>query len=187
MHEPFLEPILRSFRVRRVLPYVRRHDHCHLLDIGCGWEARFLKAVEPHISKGVGVDFKAPNISTQKIQTQSVTLEDSLPFADESFNVVSMLAVLEHLDQPEAILREIHRVLCVGGELVLTVPSNAAKPVLEFLAFRIGIVNPEEIADHKAYYNKDSLARILDLTGFTVIKHAYFQLGMNNFCVAKKS
>lgn len=146
-----------------------------------------LQAVEPHIAKGVGVDFKAPELFTPKIHTQCLTLNDSLPFADGSFDLVTMLAVLEHLEQPKAILREIYRILDTGGELVLTVPSKLAKPVLEFLAFRVGVVSRTEIADHKAYYNRSSLVHILASTGFTVREHSYFQLGMNNFCVAGRA
>jgi len=185
MREPLLEPLLRSQRIRRVLPYIRRHANCRLLDIGCGWEAKFLLAVEPYIASGVGVDFKAPELNDGKLRAIRLTLEDRLPFADNSFDLVTMLAVLEHLAQPEAILREIHRVLAPGGELVLTVPSKVAKPVLEFLAFRLGIVSREEIADHKTYYDRESLVSLMKLTGFKVTKHRYFQLGMNNFCVAK--
>jgi 2-polyprenyl-3-methyl-5-hydroxy-6-metoxy-1,4-benzoquinol methylase len=96
-----------------------------------------------------------------------------------------MLAVLEHLERPEAILRQIHRVLRPDGQLVLTVPSKAAQPILEFLAFRLGVVNRAEIADHKAYYDRISLARILGESGFKVLEHHYFQLWMNNFCVAE--
>jgi len=141
MREPCLEPFLRTLRIRRVLPCIRRHANCRLLDIGCGWEARFLRAVEPYIASGTGVDFKAPEVNTEKLRTVRLTLADRLPLADSSFDVVTMLAVLEHLAQPDAILREIYRVLAPGGELVLTVPSKAAKPVLEFLAFRLGISN----------------------------------------------
>jgi len=184
MREPLLEPLLRSLRIRRVLPCIRRHANCRLLDIGCGWEARFLRSVEPYIASGTGVDFKAPELNTGKLRAIRLTLEDRLPFADNSFDLVTMLAVLEHLVQPEAILREIHRVLVPGGELVLTVPTKAARPVLEFLAFRLGIVNREEIADHKTYYDRESLVALMKLTGFTVMEHRYFQFRMNNFCVA---
>lgn len=184
MREPILEPVLRAMRIRRVLPFIRRHANCRLLDIGCGWEARFLRAVEPYIASGVGVDFKAPELAEGKIRTERLTLTDRLPFADSSFDLVTMLAVLEHLAQPEAILTEIRRVLSPGGELVLTVPSKAARPILEFLAFRLGLVNPDEIADHKTYYDRAGLYSIFGKTGFTVTEHRYFQLGMNNFCVA---
>lgn len=186
MKEPILEPLLRKMRIRRVLPCIRKHRHCRMLDLGCGWEARFLRSVEPFIETGVGIDFKAPLLNEGKIRTECLTIMDRLPFAEASFNLVTMLAVLEHLEQPEAILREIHRVLAPGGQLVLTVPSKAARPVLEFLAFRLGIVSRAEIMDHKAYYDRDSLRQLLQLTGFTLRSHRYFQLGMNNFCVAER-
>jgi ubiquinone/menaquinone biosynthesis C-methylase UbiE len=185
MKEPILEPLLRKMRIRRVLPYIRAYPNCRLLDIGCGWEARFLRQVEPYIAVGVGLDFKAPEMVEGEIRTERLTLTDRLPYADASFDLVTMLAVLEHLDQPEAILREIHRVLVPGGQLVLTVPSKAARPVLEFLAFRLGVVSRAEIADHKAYYDHQTLLTLLAGSGFNIVIHRYFQVGMNNFCVAE--
>lgn len=184
MREPVLEPLLRSLRIRRVLPFIQRHENCRLLDVGCGWEARFLREVEPYIASGAGVDFKAPKLVEGKLSTERLTLQGYLPYTDNSFDIVTMLAVLEHLTHPQTILEEIHRVLVPGGELLLTVPSKAARPVLEFLAFRLGVVSREEIADHKAYYDRTSLTKLLEMTGFRVLKHRYFQLGMNNFCVA---
>lgn len=187
MREPFLEPILRSLRIRRVLPYIRNHQHCRLLDIGCGWEARLLKEIEPYIAAEVGIDTKVPIFIKGKLRTERLILKDCLPHPDKSFEIVTMLAVLEHLEQPEAILREIHRILTPGGQLVLTVPSKSARPVLEFLVFRIGMISSTEIADHKTYYDRDSLTRVLESAGFVLLKHQYFQLGMNNFCVASTS
>ncbi|PLX82185.1 MAG: class I SAM-dependent methyltransferase [Desulfuromonas sp.] len=184
MREAFLEPLLRSLRIRRVLPYVRRHESCRLLDIGCGWDAKFLREMEPYIASGVGVDFKAPKLVHGKIRTERLMISDSLPYADDSFDLVTMLAVLEHLERPAAILQEIRRIMKPGGELVVTVPSKAAQPVLEFLAFRLGVVSKEEIADHKAYFDRRSLTRLLSDAGYEVRVHRYFQLGMNNFCVA---
>jgi ubiquinone/menaquinone biosynthesis C-methylase UbiE len=201
MNEPFLEPILRRMRIAKVLPVLNRinsalllqNSHStgsliRLLDVGCGWEARFLKSVEPYIASGIGIDFKAPNLETAKLKTTTVTLDDKLPFEDNSFDVVSLMAVLEHLEKPLDILKEIHRVLRkeggVGGVLVGTVPSKAAKPVLEFLSYKLGIVNEAEIRDHKQYFNKKDLAEIFAEAGFGKMEHKYFQFGMNNFFVA---
>lgn len=184
MEEPFLEPVLRKLRLRRVLPYIRKHKGCRLLDIGCGWDARFLKSVEPYILSGIGIDFKAPDLNEGKIRAQRHNLECSLPFADASFDVVTMLAVLEHLTHPAEILEDICRVLTPSGCVILTVPSKAAKPVLEFLAFKLGVVSRAEIADHKTYYDYQSLVRLMKTTGFSIEFHEYFQLGMNNFCLA---
>ncbi len=187
MKEALFEPLLRRMRLSRVLPTIRQHPDCRLLDIGCGWEARLLHAVEPHVREAVGIDFKAPAIETPKLRTMAMTLEEKLPFEDASFDVVTLLAVLEHLSHPRAMLEEIARVLKKGGQLVLTVPSHAAKPVLEFLAYKVHLVSEAEIRDHKCYYDRRSLFAILEGTGLEVDRHAYFQLGMNNFLCATKA
>lgn len=185
MKEPILEPLLRKLRIKRILPFLKQFSECKLLDVGCGWEARLLKQAEPYIASGIGIDFKAPEIKTDKITTISTTLNNTLPFPDNHFNVCTLMAVLEHLENPLAILQEIYRVLQKDGILIGTVPSKAAKPVLEFLSYKLNIVNPDEIRDHKQYFDKKSLVKILTEAGFTNIKHNYFQLGMNNFFKAK--
>jgi 2-polyprenyl-3-methyl-5-hydroxy-6-metoxy-1,4-benzoquinol methylase len=98
-----------------------------------------------------------------------------------------MLAVLEHLSYPRAIVAEICRVLKPGGRLLLTVPSKAAKPVLEFLTYRLGLVSEAEIRDHKCYYTKRSLSELISPTGLKIEAHHYFQLGMNNLLIARKN
>ncbi len=44
------------------------------------------------------------------------------PFEDNSFELVEIFHVLEHLDKPFAIMREIHRILAPGGTLHVKVP-----------------------------------------------------------------
>jgi len=188
MREPILESFLRAQRLKRVLPYIKSYENCVLLDIGCGWEARLLREVEPYIQQGIGVDFKAPNILTDKIQTISATLEESLPFNNETFDLITLLAVLEHLDHPLSILKECARLLKPGGAILLTVPSKRAKPVLEFLAYRLGLVSADEIRDHKRYFNREDLFILLGgVDSLSIKRHQYFQLGLNNHLVAVKN
>lgn len=181
MKEPILEPLLRKMRLNQVLPHLRKYPNCRLLDIGCGWGAKLLRAVEPYIASGIGVDFKAPTIKSEKIQTLSLTLQDKLPFEDASFDFITMLAVMEHLENDEAILKECARLLGPGGGLLITVPSWYAKPVLEFLSYKLNLINPDEIRDHKRYYNKEELVFLIErVHGLILQEHTYFQWRFNN-------
>ncbi|AEM21046.1 Methyltransferase type 11 [Brachyspira intermedia PWS/A] len=186
MKETILDVFLRKYRINMVKSTIIKYNDCKLLDIGCGWEARFLQSIENYISYGVGVDFKPPELKTDKLETIKLTLENKLPFEDSSFDVVTMLAVLEHLTYADEILKEINRVLKKDGRLIITVPSKIAKPILEFMAYNLKIIDRLEIEDHKKYYNKKDILESAELSNFTVEKHKYFQLGCNNFAILKK-
>jgi len=56
----------------------------------------------------------------------AVGLGEALPLHDRSTHVVTLLDVIEHLDDPVATLREAHRVLVDDGVLVITVPAHEA-------------------------------------------------------------
>lgn len=111
----------------------------------------------------------------------------SLPFENESFEVVCMLAVIEHLNYPLLMLKEIKRVLVKNGILLLTAPSHAAKPVLEFLSYKLHLIDEAEIKDHKRYYNKADLEDCTNKAGLLMETHKYFQFGFNNFAKIRKN
>lgn len=186
MKEPFLEPVLRKLRIRKVLSTIRHYPDCRLLDVGCGWDYRLLKTIEPYIKSGIGIDFKVQESESEKIKTIQMFMSGTLPFAAESFDVITLLAVLEHLSNPLGMVKEIERILKKNGRLVMTVPSKAAQPVLEFLSYRLKIVSADEIRGHKKYYDYNDLEKLFSQTGMIMEHHRYFQMGMNNFCIIKK-
>jgi ubiquinone/menaquinone biosynthesis C-methylase UbiE len=183
--EPFLEPLLRWMRLRRVIHQIPKNSV--VLDVGCGRVAAFLRAISPQIKQGIGVDFKVENTQFSNIKTTKIVLDNHLPFEDSTVDVVTMLAVLEHIENERQILKEIYRVLVPGGKLIITVPSVWSQPVLEFLSYKLKIVSEAEIRDHKRYYNREKLKNVLvDITGFQEFHHQYFQFWMNNFCTVVK-
>ena len=181
MKEPILESLLRKLRIKQVLPYVSKYKNANMLDIGCGWEAKLLKNLEPYILKGTGIDFKTAAINSKKIKTITSVIGKKLPFKNNTFDFITLLAVLEHLDYPTEILNECARVLRPGGSILITVPSWYAKPVLEFLAYKLKIVSADEIIDHKRYYNRDDLFNLFKkIKDLKIEEHKYFQWKFNN-------
>ena len=184
MKEEFLEPYLRRLRIKKIERFIEKSDD--VLDIGCGREALFLKTISDKINSGIGIDFKAEEFNEVNLEVRKLSFTDTLEFKDNTFDKVFMLAVLEHLQHPYDLLKEVHRVLRDDGNLVMTVPSNLARPVLEFLSYRLNIVSRAEIMDHKKYYNRQSLKRLANSTGFFMSYHDYFEFFMNNITVFKK-
>jgi predicted SAM-dependent methyltransferase len=96
-----------------------------------------------------------------------------------------MLAVLEHLDHPQAIINECYRILKPGGILLITVPSPLNKYPLEMLS-KIGIVQQKMIDQHKNYFTHQGLQDLFDKAGFSSVSVEAFQLGLNTFARAIK-
>jgi ubiquinone/menaquinone biosynthesis C-methylase UbiE len=151
MKEPILEPILRRFRLAKVLKHIP--PNVVLLDIGCGTKAAFLRYISPRIQKGFGINFKIDPFEPGNLRVSQLRFSNRLLFPDCTFDMGTMLAVLNHIENESAILKEVHRVLVLGGKLVLTVPSVWAQPVLEFWTYRLKIVSEAETRDHQRYYS----------------------------------
>jgi len=189
INEPLLEPLLRRARLSRVLKYLSMYPNCELLDMGCGKSATLLRMVEAYISRGVGIDRHSTLGLTGKLTTFSWDLETKIPLNNSSFDLITMLAVMEHIENDKAILEECKRLLKPGGGLLITVPSWQAKPLLEFLSRSLGLVSTEEIDDHKRYYSKQELAELFcTMPEFINYEHSYFEWRFNNlvFCQVQK-
>lgn len=111
--------VLRLERLTR--PLRPRGEAVRLLDFGCGWGS-FLEVALSFGFDGVGVDRAAPRIEGAKVPVFA-SLDDLGP--REPFHAVTLFEVLEHLDEPAAMLRELARHLMPGGILVLETPDCA--------------------------------------------------------------
>lgn len=90
-----------------------------ILDNGCGngFMARFLKEEEV-----VGLDVSQEMVVLAKKRYSQVFQGDSqnLPFEDSSFKTVINRGVLHHLEDPQKAIKEVSRVLALGGEAVFS-------------------------------------------------------------------
>lgn len=86
--ESFVDKLLRKMRLARVLPSIKLFKNPRLLDIGCGFEAKLLQEIEDYIAKGVGIDYKAPEIHTDKIQTFSYIFESKYELGLETSQAI---------------------------------------------------------------------------------------------------
>ena len=161
-----------------------------IIDLGSGYNGYFLSNIIdrfPDLEKAIGVDLSVNSkLDIRKITLISGNLNEKLPFADKTFDIVFSTAVLEHLENYDLALKEMYRILNDGGRLFLTTPDPSAKPVLEFLSYKLGLIEEHEIRDHKKYFSRKELRSLFAELGFHGIRVMPFQLGLNTIAVCKK-
>jgi SAM-dependent methyltransferase len=174
--------------IRRYLP--KRND-LQVLELGCGYRAAQLIALEPRLKRGIGVDFHiAPELqSLERYTFHEGAIEEILPrLASETLDVVMLISVLEHLAEPQFAIQSAWRLLKPSGLLLINVPTWLGKRFLEFSAFRLGLSPKIEMDDHKMYYGKRDLWPLLVRAGFkpSQIRTKYHKFGLNLFATARK-
>jgi len=114
-------------------------DGSRVLDVACGPGILCRKIKQRHPSAQVtGVDF-SPYMITQNqaldaalgIDYRSMDIRTDLPAIGQTFDVVTMCEILEHLDDPEAVVAGVFTLLRTGGTFILTCPHDDCIPDAE--------------------------------------------------------
>jgi SAM-dependent methyltransferase len=148
--------------IRRYVP--ARADH-RILDIGCG-SGLMLNALE-QIGETNGMDMSDEAIGfSREIFSGMVKkgfLPDNIPYENERYSLVTVLDVIEHVDDDRAALEAIRAKMVLGGQAIITVPACM------FLWSEHDVLN-----EHKRRYTRNELREKLIEAGFTVEKISYF-------------
>ena len=180
----WFDRFLRNWRIRKAIPHLAKAGR--LLDIGCG-DGTLLRLLSGGGFLGVGID---PRLTEPQavpgVQFVRGSFPDDLP-AREPFEVITMLAVLEHVpeDTKSAWASACHRLLNDDGRVVLTVPSPRVDAILAMLRF-FHLADGTALEEHHGF-NPGEVTPLFELAGFRLATHKTFQLGLNNLFVFTKN
>jgi len=106
--------------------FLKRHAQVNrVLELGCGSGSNliFLNHINPHLELH-GVDIQDSDGLPAFVCFRQLDLETgSLPYENDSFDLILMVHVLEHLHNPLTLAPEINRVLKCGGHLYIEAPN----------------------------------------------------------------
>jgi SAM-dependent methyltransferase len=129
-----------------------------ILDVGCGTGANLKMLSTLGRAEGVDISAQAVDFCHERgLSSVKLGAIEDLPYADESFDIVTALDVVEHLDDDVSGLREIRRVLGEDGRLLVFVPA---------FMFLWGV--QDDVSNHRRRYTLPGLVNALEASGFGI-------------------
>ena len=185
----------RIFHRFRISPWLNRIDYGgkKVLDVGCNTGILLIPLLEKGVDI-VGVDISKSDIKKAKEKLKgnnfssdkaSVADAKNLPFEENSFDMVLLSDILEHVSKPESVAKEAYRVVRPGGYILATVP-NQRHPVVKFFWLRrilSGRNNPEKHPDIP--YNLNKLTNLFPEA--EIVKSSFAGFWTQIFCKFKKT
>jgi glycosyltransferase involved in cell wall biosynthesis/ubiquinone/menaquinone biosynthesis C-methylase UbiE len=144
-----------------------------ILDLGCsgGLFAAHARAAGHHVT---GVDcIEIPGVRERTDHFVKASLEEGIPAeVGDGYDIVVAADVIEHLSRPNAVLRDMSRVLRPGGQVLLSVPNFAHwYPRMRVVTGMFGY-DRRGILDntHLRFFTRSTLRRTVKATGFDILE-----------------
>lgn len=135
-----------------------------LLDMGCGTGGNLLMLEQFGQPQGVEYSPVAADFARQRTGAPiTVASATDTGLAAESFDLITMLDVLEHIDDDVGALAEVSRLLRPGGQFLLTVP-----------AFMFLWSEHDEVLHHKRRYRRRPLKALIEAAGLRIDWLSYY-------------
>jgi len=159
--ESFLKPVCVGLKSKKPA-----RESLNILDVGCGTGANLEMLSQFGNAEGVDVSTEALEFCRRRgLQQVKQGAAEALPYENNSFDLVTGLDVVEHLDDDVAGLKEMRRVLRADGRTVLFVPA---------FMFLWGV--QDDISNHRRRYTMAGLKEAVRKAGFEIERASYVNL-----------
>lgn len=157
-----------------IRPYRKNN---RLLDLGCSIGG-FLMAAKNDGWQEHGIDIsQSVNVAIEKgLNAQQGYLSD-FDYPNDYFDVITLLDVIEHINNQEKLLKQIFSLLRPGGILFLITP-NFGGITSRILKSKWSAVTPD---DHVFLFSQQSLAALLTNKGFEVVKNITYDINLPEY------
>jgi 2-polyprenyl-3-methyl-5-hydroxy-6-metoxy-1,4-benzoquinol methylase len=177
------EVVQSAFR-RKFDRYLRQLDRLDsgrkaLLEIGCG-SGLFLAEAVRHgwTVHGLDVSPQAVELARRSCPEAAVTQGPltATTFPPDSFDVVALWDVIEHVEDPEQLLRYAHGTLTDKGRLIMETPDEGclARKLIRlahlFTAGHVSLLHTIYYSAHRWYFSRPAMRIVLERLGFKKIQ-----------------
>ncbi len=160
-------PWVARLRRDKIIPFINEQDVLLEYGVGTGWNIAQIKC-----KKRMGYDL-AEHLESELERQGIEFIKDITSIPDESINVVICHHVLEHISNPPDTLKEINRILCKGGKLLLFVPYETDRKYHHY--------DPQEPNHHLYSWNVQTIGTLVEKMGFQVTNGSIKRFGYDRF------
>lgn len=143
---------------------VKSVKNSKILDVGCGTGGTSNAFLKFGYLVGTDLSIAALKLATKKgftnILKSSLT---NIPLKDETFDIITALDVIEHMENDHSVLLELNRLVKLNGYVIITVP-----------AFQFLWSEHDVALSHFRRYTTSTLTKVLNETNFEVVRISYF-------------
>lgn len=178
-----LSPFLARQRYTHTARYIAADDT--VLDLGCG--SGELRRYLPDGTAYYGTDI-AKHWDSKDPHLFVVKVGQPLPAAlrKQRITVVTALALIEHLANPEELFAQARAALTPAGRFILTTPHPLGRKVHD-LGGKVGVFSSDASEEHEDFLDKQALDRLARQQGFELTDYKRFLFGMNQVATFRKT
>lgn len=173
-----LSPWLRKKRIIIAKPFISGN----VLDYGCG-VGIIAEFCDPGSYTGVDIDEESLKIA--RINYPKYRFENYLPDGEE-FDVIFLLAVIEHFKDPLNLLRNLKKRLKNKGKIVITTPKEVTQCMHRFGA-TLGLFSSSAKEEHEKFFNYKRMRAVAGEAGLTVSHYRSFLFCLNQLFILENS
>jgi len=150
-------------RIKVIHKYIKSGN---FLDVGCSFGGFLESASKYYTTYGIEMS-EYSSAFAGKIFGERIhcgTLKDH-PFENEKFSVITMIELIEHLDDPASAVRECYRLLTDGGLLLIQTANMDGR--------QAKVLGPDYeyfMPGHLSYFSRSNLTLLLKKSGFKNVK-----------------
>ncbi len=178
----YFRGIVKSFKQwQEVATTVRRTEPLRprsILEVGCGNARRLARLAEawrpsPRV---VGVELLVSDELRRFADTNSVELiqadveRELSPLAGQTFDLIVMSQLIEHLRDPASALVRLAELLSDGGRLIIETPNRGG---LDYRLFKKRYWGGYHLPRHFHLFTRNSLQQLIESTGLTVLESGF--------------
>lgn len=173
----YLSPWLQTMRINQAAPFLQGR----VLDIGCGNGALTKLSVPQHY---FGYDIDSESLAIAQVRFPQYQFGKELP--NEKFDTIAMLAVIEHVKQPDQFLKQLAAHLQGEGKIIITTPHPWFDWV-HTLGAKLGLFSAHANEEHEELLDAKKMASLAQVAGLRLTLAKRFLFGANQLFILEKT